>query len=364
MSNEEKFSPWISISNPGTLYVGVKDIPLQLQATNTIFIDIKNPGTEQIVTRMDLAICPQAADLFERFIIPGLVGLDEELRASQGKYVLQNYHVLSQKSKWELSHTEIVPVQCPLGKLSLKSPKEIVALDSMVASLYFEDECRLPVEEFYRLHRVKLRELGMVDTMTDEIVLNRILEYGQRRRMNHPLDEIAAKAKQLVMHCSTPPLLSQEIVQSLEWIPAQYLDGKMGLFNAIQCRDRGREILAKYIMPLVEFPVNPTWAKCFGWDQPLPKSQLLKQLNGAVNAKDNMIIDSLIVKGELETCITELAEMKWIPSAAGGYYSPSTIFFGDFRVLSPDFGTLENRSKRIGLFKKLGIRSAPSLVQV
>lgn len=313
---------------------------------------------------MDLATCPQATELFERFIIPGLVGLDEELRASQGEYVLRNYHVLSPKSKGELAQTEIVPVRCPLGKTSLKSPKDIVAPDSVVASLYFEDECKLPVEGFYRLYHTKLLELGVVDTITDEMVLNRISEYGQRRRMNYPLDEIAAKAKQLVMHCSTPPLLPQEIVQSLEWIPAQDLGGKMGLFNAKDCRDRGREIFAKYIMPLVEFPVNPAWAKCFGWDQPLPKSQLLEQLNGAVNAKDNKIINSLIVRGELEACITELMERKWIPSIAGGYYSPFTIFFQDFRVLSPEFGTLEIHSKKIALFKKLGVRNAPSLVQV
>lgn len=312
---------------------------------------------------MGLASCPEATELFEKFIIPGLAGLDDELRVSHGEYVLRNYHVLSPRSKGELSQIEIVPVQCSLGEISLKRPIDIVALGSVVASLYFEDECRLPVEGFYRLHHMRLLELGMVDTITDEMVLNRISEYGQRR-MNHPLDEIAAKAQQLLIHCSTPPLLPQEVVQSLEWIPAQDLDGKMGLFSAIKCRDRGRERLAKYIMPLVEFPVNPAWAECFGWDQPLPKPQLLEQLKRAVIAKDNMIIDSLIVCGELEACITELSKMEWIPSAAGGYFSPSKIFFNDFQDLSPYFGTLENRSKKIALFKKLEIRNAPSLIQV
>lgn len=314
---------------------------------------------------MDLAGCPQLTGLFEEFIVPGLAGIDnEELRAEHGEYVLRNYHALSAKSKEHLSQTEIVPVQCSLGKTSLKCPRDIISPDSVVASLYFEDESRIPTEEFHGRHRTRLHELGMVDSITSEVVLDRISEYGRRGKTDHPLDEIAAKVQQLMAHSSVPPPLPQEIIQSLQWIPAQRLSGGVELFSAIQCRDRGREMLVKYFMPLMRFSVDSAWAKCLGWDQPLPKFQILEQLEGAVKAGDNVVIDYLVGRKELEACIAELLEMRWIPSAAGGYYSPSTIFFNDFRNLAPHFGTLENRSRKFALFKKLGVQNAPSLLQV
>lgn len=362
-SNEEKCS-WISIRDRGISYVGVKDIPVQLQAIDTIFIDISNPDTEQIVTRMQLAVCPQPTNLFEGYVIPGLAALDEGLRVSHGEYVLRNYHALSPKSKEDLSQTEIVPVQCSPNKTSLKRPRDTVDPNSVAASLYFEDENKIPVEGFYSRYHTRLRELGMIEAITSEVVLDRISEYGQRGGANHPLDEIAAKVQQMMIQCRAPPSLSQEIIQSLKWIPAHDLGGKMELFSVIQCRDRGREMLVKYVMPLVKFSVNSVWAKRFGWDQPLPKSQLLEQLKGAVNAEDNKVVEYLIGSRELEACITELLEMKWIPSIAGGYYSPSTIFFDDFQALSPHFGTLEHRLGRLGLFGRLGVHNAPSLLQV
>lgn len=354
------------MSNHDT-YIGIKDVPVQLHAPNTTFIDISDPDTEQLVTRLELVVCLRQADLLERYVIPGLVTLEDEgVKASHVEYVLHSYHTLSAKSKEDLSQAEIVPVQCLLGGTVMKLPRDTIARGSVVASLYFGDENRVPVEGFYRRHHTRLLELGMINTITGVVVFDRIQEYGRRGKANHSLDEIAAKVQQLITHCTSPPPLPQEIIQALQWIPARDLEGKIGLFSAVQCRDRARETLVKYIMPLANLSVNSAWAKCFGWDQPLEKTQLLGQLQGAVDAEDNMVLEHLMRREStgLEACKEELSKLRWIPSARGGYYSPSKIFFDDFRGLSPHFGTLENRFKRLELFRKLGVQNAPSLNQV
>lgn len=315
---------------------------------------------------LDMAMCPQLTEIFENYVIPGIAITDDRiLRASLVEYALQNFDLLSTKSKEELRRTEIVPVSTGSGEILLKRPGDTVAPNSPVASLFFQTENRTPVEEFSNRHRSRLLELGMVNVITNEVAVERISQYASS---NYPQHDIAEKAQLLIANCRYPPQLSQEVLQSLRWIPARPLMGTEGLYSASDCRDRSFELLVKYAMPLAYFPVSNSWTRSLGWDRALPVATVLKQLEGAAKAEDSITLEYLIRHKHISLgqCPPELREIPWIPSAAGGYYAPTDIFFDDFRVLSPHFGTLDNRFKKLAkqLFAKLGVQTAPSFQQV
>lgn len=339
---------------------------MALQADNTVFIDVSNSDTRQLVTGLELATCPLPTEIFERYVIPGITTIrDSNSRAPLVEYVLQNFDSLSVQSKEELSNIEIVPVLTGTDEILLKRPRDTVAPNSAVSSLFFSTENRIPLEEFCRRYHSRLLELGMVGNITKDVVLERIAEYSSSI---HPQQDVAEKAQLLITGCRDPPLLSPEILQSSRWIPARTLQGVEGLYGADDCRDRNFDLRVKYVMPLVYFPINNSWTKCLGWDRSLPIVTLLKQLEEAAKAEDNATLEYLIRHKHigLGQCPPELKQIPWIPSASGGYYHAANIFFDDFRTLSPHFGTVDNRFKRLArpLFNKLGVQTAPSFQQV
>lgn len=337
-----------------------------LRAPNTIFIDISSSDSDQLIRGLELAVCPSLEQILRLYVVPNIEDTgDDILRDSLVEFALKNFTHLSQLSKDILSRTAIVPVST--NETVLKPPVETVSLD--LTMFFFPDEHRTPVPKFYNRYHSELAILGMATRVSKEFVLERIEAYSQ---LDHPPKEVGEKAKKL-LESSCPPTivkLPQDHL-SLRWLPAQPLGGVEELCSAEQCRDRSFESLVKYAMPLMKFDVSDSWREVLGWDKPLPKLQLLAQLDGAVKAEDTAALRELITTGGknfFNCCTLELKEREWIPDTIGAkYYRPSDIFFDDFSPLSPYLGTVAPKFKKWGykdFLAKLGVDKEPSFSQV
>lgn len=349
-------------------YIGIKDIPIQLRAPRTIFIDIKDPDTKRLIEALGVVNCPEPAEIFESYVVPDIVDTQDENWGGDSlaaiEYVLHNFILLSEECKDELSQANIVPVPGPSGTILRKCPRDTVEPNSPVAELFFPDENRIADVSFFTRHRDKLLQLGMVGSINQEVVLERIEQYGSSE---HSVEEITEKVQKLLAGCATPPPLSDRLRQ-ISWLPARLLEGETGLYSPEECRGPRFEKLVRYIMPVVVLHITKAWGSHFGWDQPFPQPVILDQLKAAVEAHDDEVIEDLIKRKHIsvDDFPAELTTMNWIPSTSGTYCSPANIFLDDFSNLSPHFGTLDNRLKWHGMtfFNKIGVERAPSFQQV
>lgn len=364
---------WISMDRLDSrhepiIYIGVKDIPIILRHSDTIFVDIQDPDTMRLIDVLEVIKCPQPTEIFENYVIPQIVDSQDdnwggESLAAIG-YALQNFDLLSAVCKDELSQAKIVPVPEPTGTILRKCPKETVEPNSLVAALFFPEENRITEKSFFDQYRGQLIQLGVVCDINREVVLERVEEYG---RSKHSVEEIDEKVQKLMSGCTIPPALPARLRQ-VRWIPARPFEGKLDLYSPEQCRGQKSEKLVRYIMPVAEFHITKAWSSCFGWDRSLPQAVVLRQLEKAVDVCDDEVIEHLIKQKHIlvEEFPEKLKTMKWIPSTSGTYCSPANIFLDDFANLSPHFGTLDNRFKYNGLtfFNKIGVERAPSFQQV
>lgn len=334
-----------------------------LHASNTIFIDISNIDSDQLIRGLGLAVCPSLEEILELYIVPGIVDTsDDALRDSLVEFALKNFAHLSQSSKDTLSCTAIVPVDTT--KPILRRPVDTVSLELMI--FFFPDEHRTPIPKFYSRYHLELTALKMATKMSGEFALERITTYSQS---DHPPNEVGEKARKLLDRFC-PIAIPQEYL-SLRWLPAQPLGGgPEELYSAEQCRDVKFEPLVKYAMPIIKSYVSESWREAMGWNKPLQKPQLLAQLDGAVKAEDPAALRDLITRGgrNLIDCTPELQELEWIPDTAGAkYYRPSDIFFDDFSPLSPYISTVAPEFRKWPLrefITKLEVKKEPSFSQV
>lgn len=360
-----------SIGNNGPVnYIGIKDIPVVLHASDTIFIDISNSDSDHLIRKFQLAACPSLGEILRLYVVPNILDTtDDALRDSLVGFALKHFTSLSLQSKDILSRTAIVPVNTV--KTTLKRPMDTVALDLM--KFFFPDEYRTPVPEFYNRYHEELTLLRMTTKVSKEFALERIQAYSQSDR---PPNEVGEKSKGLLkgFFPTNDMKFPQEFI-NMKWLPAQSPGGvgEPKLYSAEQCRDQSFEPLLKYAMPLMKFKVSNSWRVAMGWEKPLQKPQLLAQLDGALGAKDNTALKHLIdtiIKGKPNyyDCITELQEREWIPDPAEAkYYRPSDIFFNNFSPLSPYLGTVAPKFKKSdynGFLVKLGVNKEPSFSQV
>lgn len=335
---------------------------MPLSAPNTVFIDISG-DTKLLVHTLNLATCPTQTEILGSFVIPSIVNTtNQSLRDSFVKFALNCFHNLSRESKEMLAKTEIVPIT--VTETIYKCPADMV--DVNLAEFFFPDEYRIPDLLFYKHHYSILRELGMALKVDHKLVLERIEAYSQPKRS---LEEVGKKAQKL-MELYIPNMSLPAKHLSYRWIPATTSEGKGGLFSAGECRDSSFRLLVNYAMPLTEFRAPDAWKTALGWNRPLSKPEILRQLEGARDANDNIALRHLILKGgeNLAQCKSEFEEWEWIPSMSGVYYRPSDIFLNNFPLLSPYLGTLSPDFKIdercVNFLEQLGVDKVPDFCQV
>lgn len=337
---------------------------MDLSAPNTIFVDISDKDSEDLIRTLRLARCPPLQEILDIYVILNITSAGgNTIQAVLVEFALKNFSLLSQESKKTLSNAEIVPVGTT-GAI-FRRPIDTVSIE--LAPYFFPCENRIPNEDFYTHHHSALVILGMVERLSRDAVLERIEAYSQ---LDYPPKEVGEKAKKLIGRYKPPTRLPEKYL-ALRWLPAHFPGEADKLHNAGECRDRSFETLVKYAMPLMTVQVPDFWVQALGWDKPLPKSQLLKQLDSAVEKRDTEALRDLFLRRRenlMGDCISELQERQWIPDTLGTkYYRPADIFLDDFSCFSPYLSAVAHDfkvSRYKAFLEELGVNKEPSFSQV
>jgi len=289
----------------------------------TTFISVSDPAAASLLRTFSLADIPLNSDLLEKYVIPTMSECGDKARIALSKYILQprNALDLSQKAQEILKLLPFVPVH---GKPSLlKCPSELVDPESTVTKLYFDDESVFPDNKYLQEFRDSLHRLGMITSITEPVIFNRLDTYS---KLPLQIDKLSEMLQHLFVAAPKPPVLEDRYVE-LKWVPAS-MCGVMTLCSPCDCRNSHQKALVKYSMPLTELEVGPWWSKQLGWDRAPAVHHILKQLDEAVKHQDNEVITALLDSGWLyiDDVANQLEDRAWIPGASGGYYRHSDIF--------------------------------------
>ncbi|KAF8534251.1 hypothetical protein BDD12DRAFT_943100 [Trichophaea hybrida] len=323
---------WISLDNPRIHYVVIPDenTLLDLCRPRTTFICVGDPAAVSLLHTFKLADIPLNSDLLEKYVIPAMSDLGDKMKTALSRYVLQPHNALdlSQKSQEILKLLQFVPVH---GKVSvLKSPSELVDPKSDTAKLYFEDESIFPDNDYLEEFQDGLERLGMITSITESVILNRLETYS---KLPLQIDKISEMLQHLFVAAPKPPVLEPRYVE-LKWVPASMItSGVMTLCSPCDCRNSSQKARVKYSMPLTELEVGPWWSKQLGWDRTPAVHHILKQLDEAINHQDNEVITALLDSGWLyiDAIANQLENKAWIPGVSGGYHRHSEIFLRNAR---------------------------------
>ncbi|KAG0137825.1 hypothetical protein HOY82DRAFT_644737 [Tuber indicum] len=376
-SSPEK-RPWISIANDGpsslTTYVGVENLPITLDTPQHVFIDTRHHELKELVSHLQLFKCPSLSEILRDHVVPGISETgtpNDKRRMGFIGFALGHFKSLSAEALSALSAKEIVPVSTE----KLKRPKDTVS-GKHVAALYFDDEERCPTKDFEKAYRDALVCLGMSDAITDQVILERIHSYSSSAR---PHDAINDKVSTLFSRGKPPTQPLSKEGMELRWIPAISPEGKLGLFNTLQCRPISFQHLCNYSMPIVKFYISLVWEKWLGWDGKLTVEQMSKQLQGAKKKGDRASLARLIEywygiyslgkAGSAVDTGLELDSQKWIPGSSGGFFSPTEIFFGGARHLPPYYDQvcerfLETKPNVKRFLTHIGVKPVPTFEQL
>ncbi|KAG0636271.1 hypothetical protein HOY80DRAFT_891646 [Tuber brumale] len=370
--------PWISIANDGpnslTTYVGVEDLPITLDTPQHVFIDTRHHELKELVSHLRLFKCPSLPEILADHVVPGIseTGTPSDKRRMRFIiFALDHFKSLSFQVLSALSAKEIVLVSAE----KLRRPRDTVS-GKHVAALYFDDEERCPTKDFEKAYHDALVCLGMPDSITDQVIWERIHSYSGSAR---PHREINDKVSTLFSR-SKPPTqpLSKEGME-LRWIPAISLEGEPGLFSALQCRSTSFRQFCNYSMPIMRTRISQAWEKWLGWDDKLTVEQMSKQLQGAKRKGDAVSLASLVEywykiyppgkTGSTVDTELELNSQKWIPGSSGEFFSPTEIFFTGAKHLHPYYDQVCERflgakSNVRRFLTHIGVKIAPTFEQL
>ncbi|KAI9733902.1 MAG: hypothetical protein M1834_002557 [Cirrosporium novae-zelandiae] len=375
-----------SLDSPCT-YVALKNEVLVPDNHHAIFIYVP-PQHQNMVRVLKLAECLSIEEIIGRFIVPALAGhnYDEFSKQDQEKIlrlVFRHFFRLSPSVQQRVMPLDIVPVKAKhFGsekKLRCAPANTLVAPTSNIHGLFFEDEDFLPWKEYYDEFHVVLSHCGLKSTLDVDLMINRIRAYANGY---HSIDLVASAALALLQFrpCwrSLDDFPNIRELRELQWLPVKNSQESKSstntpgtlstyLLSSFQCRDLVDRSVIGYVLPTLDIYVSLEWRQFLGWDQPLDKNLLLRQLQYGIQQNDLSVVES-VLKYIRESCevssfIGVLKTLNCIRTQKGVLVIPHRVFYRSCHLLSPylydvDGSFLESFKP---LLVELGVHEKPTI---
>jgi hypothetical protein len=348
----------------GPQYVGVDLEDVIPEMPHLVFIQAKNSAIRDLLGLFGLAELPDTPKLLSTYVIPALSsGLPTYILERLGLYVLGNFASLAKPDIQRLRNIAFIPARTMDGgiKRLIRPSRSMDPRNETFRSLYFDHEC-IWVDDFVVEHyEDALAALGMLQSITIELVLERVAFYISSANTVE-FEDISARAEALIRATSDTESIKSMRFREGVWLPVSLPDGEMCLSSPSNCRDTTFMSIVCYSMGIVGFPVGPCWSEAFGWLEPIPADHIRRHIERVVESSDEeRLEDFLDYIGDKEYYDYALREFAWIPSESWCCFCPADIFFNDFTQLEPLCGTVRGSLlKYASLFRRLGVCDQPS----
>jgi sacsin len=281
-------------------FIGLSKLVPVPFSSERVFLDVSDKDERRLLEGMDLMECLDDVQILERIVIPALQNGSYEktnpsFRLDVANLLFQNYYRISCSARSYLPSLAVVPLQKGEDEndLSFGRPSDILDLQKLtIRNLYFDNEIRLPEQEFYNRFSAALAQCGMVQSLNKDIVLDRIRSYG---RSELAFDVVASRAKSL-LQMPFPRDITQtdgltHTLQEHKWLPALTPNMSNCFSNSSVCRDSSDKPIVGHVWPVLPFQIDKSWRSILGWHKSINVNVLMSQLDRSIAAEDIHSVD-------------------------------------------------------------------------
>jgi sacsin len=365
---------WVSLNNCNHP-IGLRDIVPVLETGTATFVSAESEDTARVLEYFELAKCPTTLEVLRDFIIPFWEDKTTANWTTSGKteitkLVLRHFYNLDEQSQVKIASMAIIPVMRIDGRESGHFARAMELIDPTIKNLqelFFDDEEIRPAEWVLRKYRGILVECCMKTNLDEELVQDRVRLFSKR---SEELDETSKRARRL-LESGLPWISALDTNQDpafreLRWLPA-YSQGTLTFKNSMECRSLGERLLVGSVLPILDSEVSTAWQTRLGWNDVLPQTTILAQLEYGSKQTDRKIVDAVLTYIEnrrlVERLEQDLRKLSCILTTNGKFVAPYKAFYSSCERLSPYLFNVDSRfsTEHESLLAKLGIKLKPDL---
>jgi sacsin len=365
---------WTHMSS-GITYIGLEKLVPVPSSPKLIFIDVTDEIDRTLFKDLCLLDCWDGVRIIGDIAIPALQrgsyqGMNTTFCLDVIIQLLENYHYLPVTLRSDLSSLEIIPLNVRNADNSLNFGSPMHVLDPIKPALrgiYFDDEIKLPDEGFYERFSPVLAGCGLVKSLTEDVIRDRIRNYG---RKGFEFGVVASRAQNLLELPFDSGNMSDEtirFVRETEWLPARNPFGSNSWTSSSKCRDISEKPFIDHVWHVLPFKVHQNWRSILGWEKPIDIDVLLSQLAANIRASDMDSTESTLSyiykKHSLADYANRLLELGFVRSSNGELVHASKVCRRGGERLVPYLYTVDARfwDKYFEILKLANIPINPSL---
>lgn len=336
------------------------------------FYDTSNASEKHLVEYFGLLEKMPLKTLLETYLLPWAVNES----ATEAKENLIDFIFNDHRSKYPLDPSWATMIAShPITPLALnyaQSPKrygclkDLVHPDSNLSKLYFKREDFFPEAMFFEKHKNALSALGIRSLLTGADMVDRI-QYFSRCSADELVEKVESLLSLPIPRDSKLDSVMINTIRTLKWIPGKPAEGgPISLFTPNDCRGADMSALTDLVLGTTNFSVKDDWKKLLGWDKPVAKDVLLRQLKGCVALRLHDKVNKLLDYPGFSD-YSDLITTPCILGSHKDYHTPQNTFLskgllGDY-PMAPAVDEVDShfQEEHPNLIKALSIRHEPSL---
>jgi sacsin len=324
--------------------------------SNYVFLNATEEVERTLLEGLGLLRCLNEVQILEEIVIPALKDgrydkLNPKLRCEAMNVLFQNYYHLSASAQACLSGLPVVPMKRQKGESAASFGPPLDVLDPQkpeLANLYFDNEIRYPEEQFYDRFRDLLARCGMIQFLSERVVLDRIQIY---QKTGIEFDAVAARVQTLLeiqfRRDAVQPDDFTDTVRYDRWLPVKAAKNSTSFTNAEECRDICDQSVVGHVWHVLPFQVEQSWKSVFGWNDYIDVNVLMTQMVRAIAASDLPSVDQTLVylhrHHTFESYACRLLDLNFVRSASGDLVSSAVVCRGGAERLGPYLHVVEPR---------------------
>jgi sacsin len=280
-----------------------KDLPALPQIQDVAFFDLSSPSERYLVESFTLLETPSLESLLETHLLPWVVSADEGFDTVKDgliDFIFSNEHSTNPSESWIklVANKPLIPIVAH-GKNRRRRRQCIVDLvrpQTLLSKLYFEHEGVSPEPGFFKKHKAALISCDIKSKPTSADLVSRIYYFSQC-----PVDAQELVEKVKILLSMPPPLelisdeLSRNRIRKLKWLPGIPVTGnQFSLLSPQECRGPDQQSLTNYVMGTTTLSSPRNWEKVLGWDEPIPRKLLYRQLDICLENNDHDKVNQIL----------------------------------------------------------------------
>ena len=354
------------------------NLPPLPQIQNVAFFDLSDTSERYLADSFDLLETMSLEALLRNHLLPWIVAADKNLdpvKAGLIHFIFSNEHSKYPSTSWIelIANQPVIPTMAHGGepRRRRRCLVDLVRPETPLSKLYFENEDVIPELSFFRRHEQALISCQIKSQPTWADLLERICYFSRC-----PVDaaELTEKVKILLRIPPPSEFVADEPnvrrIQTLKWLPGIPVAGThLSLLSPQDCRGPDQLSLTEYVLGSTTLSPSGDWKKIFGWDKPIQRSLLFRQLDICLERSDHEKVDHIISYLKPNE-YSEIQSKKCILGSRKDYWGASKVFLPNSWLSQyPMLPYLDEvdalfAQRHSKLIKSLKVRSQPSVADL